>query len=140
MTNRQLFAIVKTQHPLVVGQGSSVQAACTAMREMRAGSVLVVDDDHRLCGIFTSSDAVRLLASGRSADGIAISEAMTPSPITIAPSARAVDALRLMCDCGFRHIPVVQDGRIFGIISRNDCLGAEIDRIDEDEHLAACIW
>ncbi|MGE5266439.1 MAG: cyclic nucleotide-binding/CBS domain-containing protein [Deltaproteobacteria bacterium] len=140
MTNRQLFTIVKSQHPLVVDQGSSVQSACAAMRELRAGSVLVIDDDQRLCGIFTSSDAVRLLASGKSVDGVSICEAMTPSPVTISPAARAVDALRLMSDCGFRHIPVVQDGRIFGIISRNDCLGAEIDRIDEDEHLAACIW
>lgn len=140
MTNRKLFTIVKSQHPLVVEQGRSVQSACAAMREQRAGSVLVVDDDQRLCGIFTSSDAVRLLASGGSTGGVAICEAMTRSPVTIAPSARAVDALRLMSDCGFRHIPVVQDGRIFGIISRNDCLGSEIDRIDEDEHLAACIW
>jgi CBS domain-containing protein len=102
--------------------------------------VLVIDADHRLCGIFTKSDAVRLIASGSNGADLAICEAMTPNPVTIAPSARAVDALRLMSDCGFRHIPVVQDGQIWGIISRNDCLGAEIDRIDEDEHLAECIW
>jgi CBS domain-containing protein len=140
MTNRQLLSIIKTQHPLVMEREKSVQAACAAMRERRAGSVLVIDADHRLCGIFTKSDAVRLIASGCNGADLAICEAMTPNPVTIAPSARAVDALRLMSDCGFRHIPVVQDGQIWGIISRNDCLGSEIDRIDEDEHLAECIW
>jgi CBS domain-containing protein len=45
-----------------------------------------------------------------------------------------------MSDSGFRHLPVVENGRIFGIVSRGDFLGAEIERVDEDEALAASIW
>ena len=42
-----------------------------------------------------------------------------------------------MNDHGFRHLPVVEDGRILGVVSRRDFKGVEIDRIDEEEDLAA---
>ena len=57
-----------------------------------------------------------------------MAQAMTPNPITIAPDNRAVDALR-ESDRGFRHLPVVENGRIFGVVSRSDFLGTEIDRL-----------
>jgi CBS domain-containing protein len=68
-----------------------------------------------------------------------MAQAMTPNPITIALDNRAVDALREMSDRGFRHLPVVENGRIFGVISRSDFLGTEIDRLDEDDRLCECI-
>lgn len=140
MTNRPLMTIVKDQNPLILNHTEPVRAACTAMCQARAGSVLVVDDHHRLCGIFTGRDAVRLLATAAGNMNLALSAAMTPSPVTISPKARAIDALRLMSDGGFRHLPVVDGSRIWGIVSRSDFLGAEIEHLDEDEHLAQCIW
>ncbi len=140
MTNRPLMTIVKDQNPLVLDATASVRAACAAMCRCRAGSVLVVDDQHRLCGIFTGRDAVRVLADSSGEANVLLSAAMTACPVTIGPKARAIDALRLMSDGGFRHLPVVDDGRIWGIVSRSDFLGSEIERLDEDEHLAQCIW
>lgn len=43
-----------------------------------------------------------------------LAESMTPNPVTIAPQSRAIDALRVMSDNGFRHLPVVENGRIWG--------------------------
>ena len=68
-----------------------------------------------------------------------LAQVMTPDPITITPDSRAIDALRTMSDAGFRHLPVVENGRIWGIVSRVDFKGAEIDQLDEEDHLWECI-
>jgi len=140
MTNRKLAYIIKDQKPLVLGANETVQQACRHMREHRVGSALVIDDQRRLAGIFTGRDAVRLLAEGNNAAQTALAQAMTPNPITITPDSRAIDALRAMSDGGFRHLPVIEEGRIWGIVvSRGDFTGMEIDRLDEETHLWECI-
>lgn len=130
---------MKDQKPLVLGTQDTVQQACRHMGQRRAGSVLVVDEQQRLCGIFTGRDAVRLLSQGKDPAEVKLAQAMTPNPVTITPESRAIDALRTMSDGGFRHVPVVENGRIWGIVSRGDFKGTEIDRLDEEEHLWECI-
>ena len=139
MTNRKLADIVKDQKPLVLAERATVQEACRCMWEHRTGSVLVVDGQRRLTGIFTGRDAVRTLAEGKDGAMTILAHAMTPDPVTIAPHGRAIDALREMSDRGFRHLPVVEGGRIWGVVSRGDFKGMEIDRLDEDNHLCECI-
>jgi CBS domain-containing protein len=139
MINRKLADIVKDQRPLVLPSAATVQEACRCMGECKAGSVLVVDDDRRLTGIFTARDAVRALAEFKNAETVTLAEAMTPNPITIAPDCRAIDALHEMHNRGFRHLPVVDCGCILGVISRSDFKGMEIDRLDDEEQLWQCI-
>ncbi len=57
---------------------------------------------------------------------------MTRNPQTMSPSATSIDALRLMSDGGFRHVPVVAQGVVTGIVSRGDFRGLELDRLDEE--------
>jgi CBS domain-containing protein len=57
---------------------------------------------------------------------------MTRKPETMKPQATAIDALRLMRDGGFRHVPVVEDGAVVGIVSRGDFRGLEHDRMDQE--------
>lgn len=139
MKNRRLGYIVRDQEPFLMQPTESVQKACECMRERHVGSVLVVDDHKRLLGIFTGRDAVRLLANGRSGR-IRLQEAMTARPVTVMPEQKAIDALRVMCDGGFRHVPVVERGRIVGVVSRADFKGEELERLDEEEVLAERIW
>lgn len=139
MINRRLADIVKDQKPLMLTERETVQEACRCMWECRSGSVLVVDDQQRLTGIFTGRDAVRTLAEGKHAEVTTLAQAMTPNPITITPQSRAIDALREMSNRGFRHLPVVESGRIYGVVSRGDFKGMEIDRLDEDDHLWECV-
>jgi CBS domain-containing protein len=139
MINRRLGYIVRDQEPLLMQSTETVQKACEAMRARHVGSVLVHDEHERLLGIFTGRDAVKLLAKGKG--GAATREhALTPHPVTISPEQKAIDALRAMSDGGFRHVPVVQRGRIVGIVSRADFKGEEIERLDEEEGLAERIW
>ena len=139
MTNRKIAYIVKDQKPLVLTTHETVQHACLCMGERRAGSVLVIDEQQRLSGIFTGRDAVRMLAEGMDAAVTTLAQAMTPDPITITPDSRAIDALRTMSDGGFRHLPVVENEMIWGIVSRGDFKGMEIDQLDEEDHLWECI-
>ena len=136
---RKLANIVKGQKLVALTERETVQQACRCMWECRTGSVLVLDDQQHLIGIFTGRDAVRTLAEGKSAQETPLAHAMTPNPITITPDNRAIDALREMSNRGFRHLPVVESGRILGIVSRSDFLGTEIDRLDDENHLWECI-
>lgn len=139
MTNRKLAFIVKDQNPIVVTKETSIQEACQLMWERCVGSVLVVGEDQILTGIFTGRDAVRALAKGVDAVRTPVGEAMTRSPVTVTPDQRAIEALRVMGDGGFRHLPVVENGRIWGIVSRGDFKSAELGEMEVEQHLWECI-
>jgi CBS domain-containing protein len=106
------------------------------MRDRRVGAVLVTEGDCRLVGIFTGRDAVhRVLAEGKSAPRTTLEEVMTPNPDTVPPGKIAIEALRLMEDGHYRHLPIVDDGKVVGIVSRFDFSGIELDRLDEETGL-----
>ena len=135
MTNRCLGLIVKDQEPLILPLEASVQHACRRMWERRVGAVLVADAKGTLTGIFTGRDLVRAVAEGRDPAAIPLEAAMTAHPDTISCEASAIDALRLMNDGGYRHLPVVDGGRIVGIVSRGDFKGLELDRLEDETSL-----
>ena len=139
MINRKLADIVRDQKLLALTEHATVQEACRCMWECRVGSVLVVDHQQCLTGIFTGRDAVRALAEGKNAEVTTLVQVMTPNPIALAADSRAIDALREMSNRGFRHLPVVEDGKIWGVVSRSDFMGMEIDRLDDETHLWECI-
>jgi CBS domain-containing protein len=106
------------------------------MRERRVGAVLVTEADQRLLGIFTGRDAVyRVVAEGKSAARTKLAEVMTRDPDTMPPGKTAIEALRLMEDGRYRHLPIVEDGKVVGIVSRFDFSGLELDRLDEETGL-----
>jgi CBS domain-containing protein len=114
---------------------ATVRAACERMSERQAGSVLVMDDQNKLVGIFTGRDAVRkVLAKGKCGDAT-LAEVMTPRPVTMSPGKTAIEALRLMWDGGFRHVPLVEEDRIVGVVSRGDFQSDEQLSLDEERQL-----
>lgn len=133
---RRMSEIVRDQRPLTFSPHTTVKHACHGMRERRVGAVLVTDKDHRLLGIFTGRDAVcRVLAEGKDPAKTTLAEVMTPNPSTMAPTGSAIEALRLMSDGGFRHVPVVADGKVVGVVSHGDFRGLETARLDEETGL-----
>lgn len=132
---RQMSEIVRDQKPLILSPRATVKHACQRMRDRRVGAVLVTDKE-RLVGIFTGRDAVcRVLAEGKDPAETALAEVMTRDPKTMPPSNKAIEALRLMHDGGFRHVPVVADGVVVGIVSHGDFRGLETARLDEETGL-----
>lgn len=133
---RQLQDIAWEQQPLVLPPSASVQEACRAMRDRRVGSVVVAGADGRLAGIFTGRDAVaRVLADGKDPAVTPLRDVMTPDPATLSPHQSALEALRLMWDGGFRHLPLVKMGRVVGVVSRGDFKGYEAHQHDEERDL-----
>ena len=114
----------------------SVREACQRMHGSRIGAVLVAAEDRRLLGIFTGRGAVhRVLAEGQGAARTKLVQVMTPDPDTMPPGKTAIEELRLMEDGRYRHVPIVEDGKVMGIVSRFDFSGLELDRLDEETGL-----
>ncbi len=135
MTNRKISTIVKDQYLVKMRPTDSVQDACLRMCEQGVGAVLITDSVRQLHGIFTGRDAVRLISTGGNPAQTLLSEAMTQNPDTIAPDQQAIEALHMMSDGGYRHIPVVADGKVVGILSRRDFKGLELDKFEDRQNL-----
>ena len=105
-----------------VGPEDTVGEAVAVMAQHRVGSVLVMDGD-RLMGIFTERDTVRAISQSHDAARHEVVSWMTRDPITVGPDVDSEDALRTMLDRGFRHLPVVEDGKVVGIVSIRDLAG-----------------
>ncbi len=114
---------------------ASVHDAARAMRGWSVGAVLVTEEG-RLTGICTERDLLnRVVACDRDPTTTPLSEVMTKDLDTISPEATALEALRLMEDGGYRHLPVVAEGRLVGIVSGRDFLGSEKDRLETETGL-----
>ena len=130
--NREMLDIVRHQVPLKLPPEASVQEACKRMHARKVGAVLVTNEQSRLLGIFTGRDAVRVLAQAKDPVATRLRDVMTKKPATMPPRSTAIEALRLMRDGGFRHVPVVEEEVVIGIVSRGDFRGLEQDRLDEE--------
>ena len=105
-----------------VEPAETVGEAVAVMAQHRIGSVLVMQGD-RLLGIFTERDTVRALSQAHDAARHEIISWMTHDPKTVVPSTDTEDALRVMLDNGFRHLPVVESGKVVGMVSMRDLAG-----------------
>jgi serine phosphatase RsbU (regulator of sigma subunit)/CBS domain-containing protein len=109
---------VMEAHPAKVGPDCPVQDVLAIMTAKRIGSVLVVTNGDRLAGIFTERDLLKRVTTA--APGwreFPVSAWMTTDPYTICPDANWDEAVGLMSRLRVRHLPVIEDGRVIGIIS-----------------------
>ncbi len=114
---------------------ASVYDAACAMRDWSVGAVLITDQG-RLAGIFTERDMIsRVVTCDREPKTTPLAEVMTADPTTIAPKATALEALRLMEDGGYRHLPVVAGKHLVGIVSRRDFFGSEKAQLESETSL-----
>jgi len=134
---RRIIPDVLGERKMVAVRGqTTVREAAKLMREHNVGAVPIIEDEV-LMGILTVNDVTyRVVAEGLDLDETIVREVMTPEPDTIKSDAMAVEALRHMQDGGYRHLPVVEDGRVLGVVSRRDFYGAEKARLDDE----TAIW
>jgi CBS domain-containing protein len=104
---------------ITVDPATTVAEAATVMGGKHVGSALVMEDG-ALSGIFTERDIVRALGEHFDAAGHPVSHWMTANPRTIGPDAAGEEALEMMLAGGFRHLPVVEDGQVVGMLSLRD--------------------
>src|SRR3954453_18522371 len=105
-------------HPVVTAQpAETVADAAQRMRDNKVGSVVVIDHDDRAIGILTERDMIRLAAAGSDSSTAKVSEWVTGAPDTIAPDIEARAAFARLAEHGYRHIPVVEEHKLVGIVS-----------------------
>ena len=120
MALRTVGELVGAQEPLYVERGDSVRAAAQAMKQRRVGAAAVVEK-HRAIGVFTERDVMcRVVAEGLDPDATTVGEVMTSDPQTMDPGDTIFNALERMIAGHFRHMPVVADGRLVGMLSIRD--------------------
>jgi CBS domain-containing protein len=113
-----------------------VLEAIKRMAEHRIGALLVMRGA-TLVGVMSERDYARkVLLQGRSSSQTAVSDIMSPTPITVAPETNVFDCMRLCTDSRIRHLPVVEGEKVVGVISIGDLVKAVIDaQAEEIEHL-----
>ena len=110
---------IMTSDVLTVEPSDTIGETAQKMVE-RGVSSAVVSDYGNLVGIVTERDLTRAVAGRVHSSEARVREWMTSDPITLAPDATAEEAAKIMLDNGFRHVPIVHDGRAVGIVSIRD--------------------
>lgn len=127
MDERTVFQSISRKHVTSLGPQASARDAACVMTRANCGSVLVMEPPDTLIGILTERDLMtRVLARGLDPDRTTAREVMTPNPICVAPETLVSDAVVLMLERGFRHLPLVSGPRILGVFSVRDALPREI--------------
>ncbi|GGJ11738.1 CBS domain-containing protein [Neoroseomonas lacus] len=140
MKDRPLIEVAPHRDTICLPPDATVQQACARMREAKASAVLVTDAQGHLLGIFTGRDAIcRMLADCRDAGKTTLDAVMTKKVEALSPRDRAIDALHLMHDGGFRHVPVVEGGRVRALVLRSDFRALERAQIEAEEAIFATI-
>lgn len=112
-----------------VRSNDMVVEALHQMRDSRVRSVLVIDDDV-LVGILTQGDcAIKVLLPGLDAKQTPVGQVMTGNPVTVRPDDKLDGCMALMTARGFRHLPVLDTGKVVGVISIGDVVKDTIQRL-----------
>lgn len=127
MLGLPIRSVIEPRRLVVAPPEASVSEAARLMQQGKVGAVLVVQNG-RLVGIFTERDALfRVVAMNRDPRLTRLEEVMTPDPKTVAPDESFGYALLLMYEHGFRHAPVVEDGRPVGVVSARHALDPDLE-------------
>jgi CBS domain-containing protein len=122
MPARSIKEIVTRRAVVSASPLMNVREAAQLMANEKIGAVVIMDKG-ALVGIFTERDAlVRVLARGLDPEATTLGDVMTADPVTIDARRPFKHALRMMVDGGFRHVPVVENGKVVGIVSARDAL------------------
>lgn len=105
---------------------TTLAEATTMMGEQSVGSALVMEAE-KLAGILTERDVVRAMSTAHDAPARPVVEWMTKRPITTPPDTPVREALRIMVDGGFRHLPVTEQDKVVGVLSMRDIAKALAD-------------
>ena len=106
-----------------------ISGVITMLAEKRIGAVLVVKNQNELLGILSERDVVRSLAAEATATlELTAAQLMTPKPTTATPSTTVAEAMEIMTEGHFRHLPILEDGQLIGLVSIGDVVKARIDQ------------
>ena len=127
MFSQRVRTVMERKKLLTAPPETTVSAAAKLMAKKNVGAIMVVEDE-RLVGIFTERDAlIRVMAQGRDAKATMLADVMTKQPQTVDPGKTFGSALLMMYENGFRHVPVVEEGKVIGIVSSRNALDPDLE-------------
>jgi CBS domain-containing protein len=121
----------KTGGVYAIAETADLSQAARELDQKRIGCVVVLDGDGALVGVLSERDIVRVIA--RRGPGALTDQAgavMTRAVITASPDASVDDGLALMTDRRIRHLPVMRDGRLLGLVSIGDLVKHKIEQVE----------
>lgn len=131
MNVRQIIGQKPIKSVATISANETLGRAASELASKKIGALVVSEAGASVEGILSERDLVRRMASDGAACGaILVSEAMIAKVITCAPSDTAVSVLQRMTEGRFRHMPVVEDGALIGLISIGDVVKARMDEIE----------
>jgi CBS domain-containing protein len=119
-TVAELLRTKPTRAIIKVAPELSVLDAIKVLASENIGAAVVMSGD-RLAGIFSERDYTRkVILKGRSSDSTRVEEIMTANVVVVSPRTKARECMALMTEKGIRHLPVVDEGRVIGMVSIRD--------------------
>lgn len=133
MTVRQILNSKSISDILTITPDATIADAAKILSEKRIGALVVSRDGKSLDGMLSERDIVRELGRrGTHCMADKVSDLMTSEVITVAPGDVVVTALEKMTAGRFRHLPVVEDGVMIGVISIGDVVKDRIDEVERE--------
>ncbi len=125
---------IMTKAAVIDQPDDTLVEAARKMWHQQTGSLLVLDGED-LVGIITERDILKAVAAGTSLDQTRISEAMTKDPVTVGPGTSLREAAKIMADRWIRHLPVLDGGKLVGVLSQRDLAGVLAGALNEPDAL-----
>jgi CBS domain-containing protein len=123
---------IMTKAAVTDGADDTLAEAAARMWSAQTGSLLVMEGDHML-GIVTERDLLRSVANGLNPTEVPLKDVMRTEVITCGPQTSLKEAARVMATKWIRHLPVVEGGRVVGILSQRDLTGMLAEALHEPE-------
>ncbi len=115
---------------------ATIAEVASLLKQKRIGAVVVTDADGRLCGIISERDLARGLADyGAGLLRMTVAELMTVEVVTCGPEDGLEKLMQTMTERRFRHLPVVRDGELIGIISIGDVVKHRLKELEVETHM-----
>ena len=132
MPQRPISNVIAKRNIVTAPAQTTVREAARQMKQRNVSSIMVVENG-KLIGIFTERDALfRVIAESRDPKTVKLADVMTAHPQTVDADKPVGYALLMMFEGGFRHVPVVKDGRPIGMVSARDALGPELQEFESE--------
>jgi CBS domain-containing protein len=125
---------IMTSAAVVDQSDDTLAEAARKMWKQQTGSLLVTDGDD-LIGIVTERDVLKAVATGVKLEETRIAEVMTKDVVTVGPGTSLREAAKIMADRWIRHLPVVDSGKLVGVISQRDLAGVLAGALNEPDAL-----
>ena len=125
----------KGSQVITIEPTATVAAAVRMLVQQRIGALLVTGADRRIVGIISERDVVRVLdEKGAAVLGAPVAEVMTRKVVTCDHNATIAEIMERITSGRFRHVPVVENGRLAGIVSIGDVVKARLGELEHEQN------